>query len=96
MRHFNYNLAECTWCHKNGGRNRIVDIGQQHNFALSSVLQNMLNTFEACSSTPRKHIFFSTRCLLLADENVQFASRQFILIMQSNNYATSKVFMASY
>ena len=28
---FNSNLAECTRCHKHRGRNRMGDIGQQHN-----------------------------------------------------------------
>ena len=34
---FNSNLAEYTWCHKHGGRNRMGDIGQQYNVAMSSV-----------------------------------------------------------
>ena len=73
---FNSNLAECTWCHKHGGRNRMGDIGQQHNFAMSSVLQNVFNAYEAQSSTPRNRIDFSTHCLLLAHEIMQFASSQ--------------------
>ena len=36
---FNANFTERTWCHKHGGCNRLGDIGHQHNFAKSSILE---------------------------------------------------------
>ena len=75
---FNANLTERTWCHKHGGRNRLGDIGHQHNFAMSSILQNVFNAFEMCNDIPRNQVDFSTHCLLLANEIMQFATLQSI------------------
>ena len=67
---FSANLTERTWYHKHGGRNKLGDIGHQHNFAMSSILQNVFNAFKMCNDIPRNQLDFSTHCLLLANENM--------------------------
>jgi hypothetical protein len=65
---FNRRLYQCTWPHKRGGRSMLGDRGAQHNYAMSSVLQNVFNVWFQCSGVDSKSVDFSTNCLLLADE----------------------------
>lgn len=65
---FNKRLYHCTWPHKHGGYNLFGDKGHQHDFLVSSVLQNVFNVYMQLNGISSSSIDFSSHCLALADE----------------------------
>lgn len=70
---FNKALYQRCWPHKQGGNSMLGDVGHQHNFALSSTLQNVFNAYCEIHSVPPNSVDFYTHCLALADEIYAFA-----------------------
>ena len=71
---FNRNLHERTWSHKSGGFHRMGEPGNYHNFALSSVLQNIFNLYHSINGEDDNQESFCDFCCRLADEIAQFAA----------------------
>ena len=67
-------LYHCTWPHKHGDRGLVGDLGHQHSFAMSCVLQNVFNAFVHTNRLPSTSFSFSEHCLLLADEIYYYAT----------------------
>jgi hypothetical protein len=70
---FNRNLHERTWPHKTGGNGSMGEDGHYHNFALSSILQNIFNLYFDINAEDYSKVSFSKFCCDLADEIVRFA-----------------------
>ncbi len=64
---FNKALHDRTWPHKHGGKNIPGDIGQQHNFIFSSILQNVYNCFLDVNLVDANNYDFKQMCLELSD-----------------------------
>ena len=71
--HFNRNLHERTWPHKSGGTYKRGESGNYHNFALSSILQNIINLYHSINGENHTEESFCDFCCRLADDIARFA-----------------------
>jgi hypothetical protein len=71
--HFNRALHDRKWPHKSGGRYMPGDLGHQHNFALSCLLQNVFNAYLDVCDIDVTTYEFKTFALRLADEIMEFS-----------------------
>ena len=68
---FNRALHDRTWPHKHGGSGVAGDLGHQHNFALSIVLQNTFNAYNCAHGIDT--FDFREYCENLADQLIEFS-----------------------
>jgi hypothetical protein len=71
---FNEKLHDRSWPHRKGGFCKLGDLGTQHNYMLSSILQNTFNCYRNCAGRRVENQSFQDCCERLSDEIFMYSS----------------------